>query len=186
MTDGYHAVSMRSVATEAGVDPALVSYFFGSKQGLAGAALTLAANPSDILATLLPGDLDGLAARVLRGLLATWDDRDTGRPLHAMVRMAAQDPTVARLVREMVEEGIVNQVAARLTGSDALQRAGVFATALTGVIFTRYLMGVNPIATMPADELVRRMAPALRLSLRPQPPGPRPGRQPLPVPRRQI
>ncbi|HEX9373173.1 MAG TPA: helix-turn-helix domain-containing protein, partial [Roseiflexaceae bacterium] len=68
LEDGYQAVSLRSIAAEAGVDVALIGYFFGSKQGLFGAALQLPMNPAEAIAEALPGDLDGLAERLLRKL----------------------------------------------------------------------------------------------------------------------
>ena len=166
LAEGYGAVTMRSVAAEAGVDAALVSYFFGSKQGLVSAALALSADPTDVLAAALPGDLDQLPERVLRALLETWDDPKRGGPLAVMVRTAAQDPGLARLVREMVEHGIVDRLAARLGGVGARQRAGVFGAQVAGVIFSRYVMELAPISTMSADELVRRLAPGLRATLR--------------------
>jgi AcrR family transcriptional regulator len=176
MAEGYEAVTMRSIAAEAGVDAALISYFFGSKQGLLGASLALAASPADVLSTVLPGDLEGLPERVLRALLATWDDPQRGNPLRVMLGAAARDAGVARLVREMAEREIIGRIAERLGGADATQRAAVFTAQLTGVIFGRYLIGVDPIATMPVDELVARLTPGLRAVLRPRvwPPAPRP------------
>lgn len=165
LAEGFAAVTMRSVAAEAGVDPALVSYFFGSKQGLVGAALALAANPAEVLAAALPGDLDTLPERVLTTLLATWDDPAKGGPLRMMARTAAHDPDVARLVGGVIESGIVDRLADRLRGPDARQRAGVFTAQLAGVVFTRYVLELAPLATMPADELVRRLSPGLRATL---------------------
>lgn len=173
LVDGYEAVTMRSVATEAGVDAALISYFFGSKQGLLGAALALSASPADVLAEVLPGDLSTLPERVLRGLVTTWDDPERGGPLRVMAAAAARDRSVARLVREMAEREVIGRIAERLGGADARQRAAVFSSQLTGIIFSRYLLGIEPIATMPVDELVRRLAPGLRAVLRPvRPPNP--------------
>lgn len=169
LAEGYASVTMRSIAAEAGVDAALISYFFGSKHGLFGAALALSANPAEVLASVLPGELEGLPERVLHALLATWDDPERGAPLHVMLRAAAHDPDVARLVSEMAEREIVGRIAERLGGADARQRAGMFAAQITGLIFTRYLVQLDPIATMRADELVRRMAPGLRAVLRPVP-----------------
>lgn len=166
LAEGYAAVTMRSVAAEAGVDPALVSYFFGSKQGLVGAALALSVNPAEVLAGSLPGDLQTLPERVLGALLATWDDPQLGGPLQMMARTAAHDPEVTRLVRGVIEAGIVGRLAERLRGPDARARAGVFTAQLAGVVFTRYVLELEPLASLPADELVRRLAPALRLSLR--------------------
>jgi len=68
LTDGYQATSMRSIAADAEVDTALGSYYFGSKQGVFGAAMALTANPAQVLAAALPGDLAGLPERVLRAL----------------------------------------------------------------------------------------------------------------------
>ncbi len=167
---------MRSIAAEAGVDAALISYFFGSKQGLLGAALALAASPADVLACALPGDLDGLSERVLRALVTTWDDPERGNPLRVMVTAAARDAGVSRLVREMAEREIIGRIAERLGGADATARAAVFTAQLTGVIFSRYLIGAEPFASMPVDELVLRLAPGLRAVLR----RPRPAVAPTP------
>jgi len=79
---------MRSIATEAGVDVALLSYFFGSKQGLFAAALRLQTSPAVAIAEALPGDIAGLAERLLRKLLTVWDDRANSAPMRAMLGVA--------------------------------------------------------------------------------------------------
>ncbi|MEO9220529.1 MAG: TetR family transcriptional regulator, partial [Mycobacteriaceae bacterium] len=84
LAEGYHAVSLRSIATAAGVDVALLSYYFGSKKGLFGASLGLLANPPEILAAALPGDPADRPERVLRALLATWDDPVRGAQLRVL------------------------------------------------------------------------------------------------------
>ncbi len=169
LTEGFAAVTMRSVAAEAGVDAALLSYFFGSKQGLVGAALALPMDPTTIFATVLPGDLETLPERVLRALLEAWDDAETGGPLRIMAGTAAHDPAVARLIREMIERGIIDRIAERLRGPDARQRAGVFAAQIGGLIYTRYVLELGPVASMTPDEIVRHLAPGLRAVLRPLP-----------------
>jgi AcrR family transcriptional regulator len=168
LAEGFGPVTMRSIAAEAGVDAALLSYFFGSKQGLVSAALALSANPADLLATALPGPLERLPERALRLLLHTWDHPDQGSSLQVMLRSATHDPAVARLVREVIERGIVDRIAAHVGGRDARKRAGLFATQATGVIFSRYILELEPIASMPADELVRRLAPGMRAVLLPR------------------
>ncbi len=75
---------MRSVAAEVGVDAALISYFFGSKKGLFGAALALSANPPEILAKALAGDPADLPERLLSALLRSWDDPESGAALRTM------------------------------------------------------------------------------------------------------
>ena len=103
LAEGYQAVTLRSIATEAGVDAALVSYFFGSKRGLFGAALALTANPPELLLAALSGDPASLPERVLAGLLAAWDDPQQGGPLRVLITAAVQDPGVARLLTDAFE-----------------------------------------------------------------------------------
>jgi AcrR family transcriptional regulator len=170
LADGYQAVTMRSIATEAGVDAALISYYFGSKKGLFGAALALSANPPEVLLGALGGDPETLPERVLTALLHAWEDPEGGDALRAMVSAAIQEPDLARLLREVLEHEIVDRLAEYLPGRSARFRAAAFVTQLAGVVFARYVLAVEPVATMKVDELVRHLAPGLRAALR----GPRP------------
>ncbi|WP_329086310.1 TetR family transcriptional regulator [Actinomadura citrea] len=165
LADGYGPVTMRSVAAEAGVDAALISYFFGSKKGLFGAVLGLVANPPEVLAGALPGDPAELPERVLRALVGTWDDPERGAPLLLMVRAAVQDPDLTRLVRDLLEREVVGRIADHLGGPDATARAGAFGAQLAGLIFVRYILAVEPVASMPPDELIRYLAPGLRAAV---------------------
>ncbi|MEU1040591.1 TetR family transcriptional regulator [Streptomyces sp. NPDC005551] len=173
LEDGYHAVTLRSVAAEAGVDLALISYYFRSKKGLFGAALALGANPAEVLARLLDeGDLSTLPERVVRQVVTVWDDPVSGPPLLAMLRSAAADEAVGELLKEAVEREIVDRIAALLPGRNARQYAGAFTAVVAGLITTRYLLRLEPIASMSAEDVVRRVAPQVRLALRgsPRPP----------------
>jgi AcrR family transcriptional regulator len=168
LAEGYQAVTMRSIATQAGVDAALISYFFGSKQGLFGAALALKANPVELISAAVAGELQSLPDRLLRTLLATWDDPVSGAPLRALAQAALSEPGVAQLLREAVQREMVERIAQRLGGEGARTRAAMLSVQLSGVIFTRYVLQLEPIASMPADEIVRRLAPSLRLAVLPQ------------------
>ena len=169
LAEGYQAVTLRSVAAEAGVDAALISYFFGSKKGLFGAALALPANPPELLLGALAGDPETLPERVLSALLHAWDDPEGGDALRAMVTAAMQDPDLARLLQEVLEREM-STASPSTSGSTARLRAAAFVTQLAGVVFARYVLAVEPVATMKADELIRHLAPGLRASLQ----GPRP------------
>ncbi|WP_207930964.1 TetR family transcriptional regulator [Streptomyces sp. 8K308] len=168
LSAGYDAVTMRSIAAEADVDAALISYFFGSKRGLFGEILALAANPAQVLADQLPGPVATLPERLLRALLSTWDDPTVGASLRAVVGGATGSPDLTRLLREMVEQEMVSRIAERLDDADPAEaeaRAAVLSAQLTGIIYSRYLLAVEPFASMPPDEVVRRMAPALHAAL---------------------
>jgi Tetracyclin repressor-like, C-terminal domain len=141
---------------------------FGSKQGVVfGAAMALTANPAQVLAAALVGDLSGLPERVLRALLRTWDDEETGAPLRAMLGGVGQNPAIARVVGEVVEREIIGAVAARLRGPHREQRAAAFGAALAGLVFGRYILRLGPLVSMSADDVVTRMSPMLAAALQP-------------------
>ncbi|MFB4297240.1 TetR family transcriptional regulator [Actinomadura sp. NTSP31] len=177
LADGYAKVTLRSIAAEADVDAALVSYFFGSKKGLFGAVLGLLANPPDVLASALPGDPATLPERVLRAMLGTWDDPERGRQLTFMVRAATQDAELIRLLRDVVGHEMIDRIAEHVGGPDARHRAAAFGAQLAGVIFGRYILAVEPLASMTADEIVAALAPGMRAVLY---------RRPRPSPRRTM
>jgi AcrR family transcriptional regulator len=165
VNEGYGSSSLRSIAADAGVDVALISYYFGSKRGLFNAAMSLTVNPAEMIEAALEGDLETLPTRMLRGLLALWDDPASAGPLLALLRAAATDPAVGRLTAEAVERGIVIPLAAGIGGEDALRRAASLSAQLSGVILSRYLLRVEPIASMSADEVVDALEPSLARTL---------------------
>ena len=72
LAEGYQKVSLRSIAAAAGVDVALISYFFGSKRGLFGAALALSVNPAELFASqLAQADLATLPQPGLPKIMST-------------------------------------------------------------------------------------------------------------------
>jgi AcrR family transcriptional regulator len=168
LADGYQAVTLRSIAAEAGVDVALISYFFGSKRGLFGATMALEANPALVLADALHGDLNGLPDRILRALIATWDDPERSAPIRVMIAAAVADPVVARILREVVETEMIARIAERIGGPDATARAAMAAIHTSGLLFARHILRLEPLASMSPDEIVARLAPAMRAVLRPQ------------------
>jgi AcrR family transcriptional regulator len=177
LAEGYQSVTMRSIATEANVDVALVSYFFGSKKGLFGAALALPANPPEVLRSALPGDPATLPERVLTALLRSWDDPQQGAPLRVMLTAAIQDPELSRLLKEVFEREMIAGLAEHIGGANAHYRAGAFWAQLAGLVFARYVLRIDPLASMTVDELTRHLAPGLRAALH----GPRPRAGGLPL-----
>jgi AcrR family transcriptional regulator len=173
LAEGYDGVTLRSIAQDAGVDVALVSYHFGSKKGLLGAAMSLPANPAELLAREVAGPLNSLPERIVHRVVAVWEDPDVGGPLRALLEAAVRDPDVARLFREMIEREMLTRIADRIGGSDAARRAAVAVSQIAGLILARYVLAVEPLASMPADELATRMAPSLRAALV----GPRPAKR---------
>ena len=165
---GTGAVSLRAIATDAGVDVALVSYYFGSKQGLFNEAMASEDNPAELFLNALRGNLATIGSRVLTDLLRIWDTTEQGGPMRAMMCESAGDPAMNQDMREKITRDVVEPLARRLGGgADATARAGAFASQIVGVIFSRYVLQLEPVASMPPDALIERLAPALQATLEP-------------------
>ena len=163
---GYDRVRMRDVALNAGVDVALVTYHFGSKDGLFAAALEMPAPMAALMADVLEhSEVEDFGERFLRRVLEVWDDERTGGPLVALVRSAMSHPPAADALREFVQSELLARIAARLDGPDADKRAALFGSQLIGLLLYRHVLRVEPVTSMPAEELVRRTAPALQRHL---------------------
>jgi AcrR family transcriptional regulator len=159
---GYDRTSIRGIATEAGVDPALVVHFHGSKQRLFAAVVELPFEAPDVLPAILagePGEVGLRFARFLAGMLETEEPR---RRIVGLVRAAASEPEAARLVREVVTERILGPLVARLGVDDGPLRASLVSAQVVGVVMSRYVVGVEPLASLDAQRLVAVLAPAFQ------------------------
>ncbi|WP_233529959.1 TetR/AcrR family transcriptional regulator [Antrihabitans stalagmiti] len=164
--EGFTGTTVRSIAADAGVDAAMINYFFGSKQKLFEEALALRANPVVIVTELVEGSIEGLPRRILTTLLATWDDPANRPPLIAIVTSIEDDPAQNGLLRDFLEKVIAGPVAAQLTAAGMQQgtaeiRAGLLASMFVGVVMARYVVRASPMADLPPQVIVDELGPAL-------------------------
>jgi len=85
---GLSGVSLRRIATDAGVDVALIHHYFHTKEELFLATLQIPLPIHDLVAPLTVGGTDGLGERLLRTMLALWES-DLQASLVASLRTAA-------------------------------------------------------------------------------------------------
>jgi len=158
---GFSGTSIRAVAARAGVDPALVHHYFGSKDDLFVAALQLPFDLREVVGPVVAQGPDGAAERLLRVFLSVWDDPELQPPLLALAR-SLTDPTSKALMRDGFLKVVIGPLGAALGIDSPERRMPVAASQMMGLIFMRYLLQVEPLASMPADELVATYAPTLQ------------------------
>lgn len=158
---GFGGTTIRAVAAEAGVDPALVHHYFGSKADLFVASLALPVDPRAVLAPVADGDVDGAAERLLRTMLAVWDDPDHRLALVATVR-ALLDPSGPRLFADGFLAVVIGPLGRALGIDHPDRRMALVASQVVGVLLLRYLLEVEPLASMPAESVVATYAPTVQ------------------------
>jgi AcrR family transcriptional regulator len=159
---GYAGTTVRAVARAAGVDPALVYHYYGSKEGLLDAATTPPQSFLDQIVTAWQTPQDELGEQLVRRMLRNWEDPGHGPVLHAVLQIAGNEPATREKLRAIIEQSIMGPSAQALTESERLARSSLVASQLMGLAFMRYVWKIEPIATMTEDDLVAAIAPTLQ------------------------
>ncbi|HEX3546664.1 MAG TPA: TetR family transcriptional regulator [Mycobacterium sp.] len=163
MRDGYERATVRRIAADAGVDVAMVYYFFGNKEGLFSASvLTGPEHPLHQLATLLDDGAEQIGPRLVRRFLEHWDEGGVFEPLLALWRSASILPQARKMLHDAVAGPMAERVAAEFGVADAVLRVELVASHLMGLAFARYQLKIEPLASTPVDDLVAFVGPTVQ------------------------
>ncbi len=158
---GYDKTSLRGVARRAGVDSALVHHYFAGKEELFLVALRLPFDPRTVLPPALAGPVEGVGERLVETVLGLWDDPALRPALLSTARSALASEDSAHLLRDGFLRLVIEQIAT--LGVDDPQRRGALAgSQLVGLLVARYVVELQPVASMPAAELVRAVGPTVQ------------------------
>lgn len=167
LSRGFAATTIRGVARTAGVDPALVSYYFGSKGDLFGAAMNMRIRAAEEIAAVLAGDLRSAGPRLVRLAMTAWDDTRDGAVFRALLRWVATDDGAPEAVQAYATQEIATPVAAALEqagvpGPGARERATLAGSQLVGLAMIRYVFRLEPLAGASVDHLVDVVGPTIQ------------------------
>jgi AcrR family transcriptional regulator len=159
---GYDAVSVRAVARDAGVDPALVHRFYGSKEELFVAAMALPVSPSQLVESVLAGGVEQVGERLVRTVLGLLDASDAFAPILALIRGAVSNERAAALLREFIAREVLGRLAAAASPDRPELRASLAGSQIIGLAMARAVVGVPPLATTDAETVVACVGPAVQ------------------------
>jgi AcrR family transcriptional regulator len=158
---GYEGTSVRGVAASAGVDAALVHHYYGSKQQLFLAASELPVDPAEMVPRMLAGPREQIGERVVRTVVEMWERPEVLPMLLGIVRSATTDPVAAGMARRMLAEGPFLALARAVDVPDAETRATLAGTQLIGLAISRYVIELEPIASMSPEDLAAAVGPTI-------------------------
>jgi AcrR family transcriptional regulator len=159
---GFDRTSVRAVAAEAGVDPALVHHYFGTKQRLFLEAVEFPIDAVRSLELLSVDDVDGVGERLVRFALQLWDDPVVLPRLLGVLRSAVTDAEAARMLAVLfTRQGPVQLV--RALGADQPDlRAELVGTQLVGLAVARHVLRVEPLASADHETIVAAIGPTMQ------------------------
>lgn len=158
---GFGGTTIRAIASAAGVDPALVHHYFGTKDDLFVAALELPVDPRTILEAVAHDGLDGAGERLLRTFVGVWDDPENQLRFLALFRRVVE-PDGGLLLTEGFVPVVLGPVGQALGIDHPELRMPVVASQVIGLIMCRYVLRLEPLAAMSPDQLVATYAPTIQ------------------------
>jgi len=166
---GYDATSLRQVAADASVDPALVRRFFGDKEQLFTAVASALIDPERAVAAVAGGPPEAAGERLLRYFLSLLGDVSRPGPLLGVIRSAVTSEHAAGLLRRLLAEQVLREIAVSFPSGRPEFGAALAASQLVGLAVARYAVRLPPLTAADTEELVSAIAPVLQYYLTGQP-----------------
>jgi AcrR family transcriptional regulator len=160
---GLGGVSLRGIATDAGVDVALIHHYFHSKEELFLATMQIPVTIHELVAPLVAEGTDGLGERLVRTMIAIWES-DLQASLVASLRTAVAQPANTRSMQEFLAVEVLGQVLQALPypETEASRRLGLVASQLGGLMIGRYVLKMPALVELSVEELAAAVAPTLQ------------------------
>lgn len=158
---GYDRATLRGIAGEAGVDAALVVRFYGSKDALFREVMALPPAVAEAMAGLADGPTETVGRRLAEVIVGMLEDPRSRSVVLGRIRSASSHPDAAALVRETVTRDVGRLVAA-LTDDEPETRAVLVGSQVVGLALARHVVLVEPLASLPAADVVDYIAPVFQ------------------------
>ena len=158
---GYDRATLRGIAGEAGVDAALVVRFYGSKDALFREVMALPPAVAEAMAALADGPSATVGRRLAEVIVGMLENPRSRSVVIGRIRSASSHPDAAALVRETVTRDI-GRLAAALTDDQPETRAVLVGSQVVGLALARHVVQVEPLASLPATDVIDYIAPTLQ------------------------
>jgi AcrR family transcriptional regulator len=160
---GFAGASMRGIASDAGVDAALIHHYFDSKQQLFLATIAMPLELPGFVEQVAAGNRRDLGERLVRTVLGVWDS-ELQPSLVAAIRTALTDPVLTRSVAEFFTLEVIGHVLRRddLPPEEANRRAGLVASQILGLLLGRYVLRLPVLVNRESADLVGEIGPTVQ------------------------
>lgn len=152
--DGYERATIRAIAADAAIDPAMVMRYFGNKEKLFAAAAEFDLRLPDL--SKLPREEVGAA--LTNHFLDRWEDDES---LKALLRASVTNEAAADRMRQLFADQLGPAIMRLADPKTAATRAGLVATQALGFALCRYVLALPPVASLTREEAVAWLGPTI-------------------------
>jgi AcrR family transcriptional regulator len=162
---GYEGTTMRSIAQAAGVDTALIHHFFHTKEGLFEAAVDEALPSPALMATVAEGPRRSIGERLAFTFVNFWDQEEPQERLIGVLRSSNASDKAGAVLNRLVGVQLLQPLAATVKPDGIELRAALAGAQLIGMTTMRYVLRVDPLASLPPADVASLMAKPLQSAL---------------------
>jgi AcrR family transcriptional regulator len=159
---GYSATTLRGIARAAEVDPRLVHHYFDGKREIFAASIGVPTDLNVIVGAVAGPGPDGVGDRMVAAFVGVWDQPGMRERMAALLSAVVSDPQTARGVREFVASEVFGAITSALGVPDGERRASLALSQMLGLAMARYMLAIEPLASLPGPELVALVGPTLQ------------------------
>ncbi|WP_157248487.1 TetR/AcrR family transcriptional regulator [Nonomuraea typhae] len=153
--DGYEKATIRSIAGDAGIDPAMVMRYFGNKEKLFAAAAQIDLKFPDFAA----GPRDQIGVALVSHFLDLWEHNEG---LQVLLRTGVTNEAAAERMRSVFATQLAPAIATLSGPQEAPARAGLAAAQILGLALARYILKFPPIVAMSREDVIDWVAPTVQ------------------------
>jgi AcrR family transcriptional regulator len=151
---GFERATIRAIAADANIDPAMVMRYFGSKDQLFAAAADFDLQLPDFSSA----ESDQMGAQLVTYFMDRWE-RDEA--LVVLLRSSTTNAEAAQRMQEIFAGQLLPAIA-KINPDDAPRRAGLIATQVLGLALCRYVLRLPPVVALSHDEVVAWLGPTVQ------------------------
>ena len=152
---GFQAATIRAIAADAGVDPAMVMRYYGSKDKLFAAAAEFDLRFPDFTAV----DRTQVGRSLVSHFLQRWEGDEA---LVILLRSSATNADAAQRMQEIFGVQLQPLVATLTPAAESGWRSGLIASQILGLAWCRYVLRLPPVVEMTRDQIVECLGPTIQ------------------------
>lgn len=160
---GYSGTTLRAIAAEAQVDPALIAHYFGTKQEMFVTVMAPTTSGPAAIAQVLEGDPEMIGVRLAHFFVSMLENKTTGRIIVGLIRATSSEPLAAAMLKNVLARPILHVFkTAAVLDEQAEIRASLVQSQLLGLVTSRYILKMPPLVTATPEELVQYLGPTIQ------------------------
>lgn len=166
-TEGYDRVSLRQVAREAEVDPALIHHYFENKAELFTIAVIALPvdDPADAVQHILDGPREQIGERAVDVVMSTFEQPGASQRFLALLRASLNAGAPSHPLSEFLSREVFAKVAAANGHADAAHRGQLAMMLFVGFVMSRDIMGFPGLVRQRRPEMLAQLGKAMQVFL---------------------